>query len=225
MWFQRHLSLYCCKLEISELCQILPGSNNSPPHHPSTRFWLRFERVTSGSRLNRGLSDHSVWKSNIRDDKNLMDIIKKSFAKLCWKTHLKWDRILQIALCILVIPRTRIGWSHYEITYRRPLLAPKNKKRNVSNTAGKIKQYVQQTGQLLTTMHTFVFHRSPLAWKLPYIPSKQETWYCWKCEKEQCHGRDSMLLWIKEYQRKWRIDAKQSPVGLPGMDAFLSPIS
>ena len=34
-----------------------------------------------------------------------------------------------------------------------------------------------------------------------------------------------MLLWIKEYQRKWGIDAKQGPVGLPGMDAFLSPIS
>ena len=109
-----------------------------------------------------GHIDHSVWKSNIRDDKNLLtDIIKKSFAKLCWKTHLKRDKILQLALCILVIPRTRIGWSHYEIIYRRPLLAPKNKKRNVSNTAGKIKQYVQQTGQLLTTLHTFVFNRSP----------------------------------------------------------------
>lgn len=71
-----------------------------------------------------------------------------------------------------MIPRTRTGWSHYEIMYRRPLLAPKNKKRNVSNKAGKIKQYVQQTGQLLTTMHTFVFHGSPPCLQTPLHPFK-----------------------------------------------------
>ena len=69
-------------------------------------------------------------EKNIGSDKSASEgHIKKTFTKLCYKTHLKWDKILTIALLyVLVDPRSGLGLSPYEITYRRSCLAPKSKK-------------------------------------------------------------------------------------------------
>lgn len=89
--------------------------------------------------------------------------LKKTIAKLCQETHLKWDKVLPIALLrIRVAPRSGLGLSPYETIYGRPFLAPWGKWEDPhAITEIRLKQYVQHLGQILTTMHEFISSRSP----------------------------------------------------------------
>lgn len=63
-----------------------------------------------------------------KNRKKMNHTLKKTLAKLCQETQLKWGKVLPIAvLQVRVAPRSRLGLSSDEIICGRPFLSPKAK--------------------------------------------------------------------------------------------------
>ena len=149
---------------------------------------------------------HASWRPQSTGKTEKMNhTIKKTLAKICQETHLKWDQALPIALLrIRVAPRSGLKLSPFEIVYGKPLRI------SVLGTPpldleheARIKQYVQHLGQTLTILHKFAHCRSvypsdePLH---PFQPGDQVLLKTWKAQgpeqqlSEQWTGPYDVLL-------------------------------
>ena len=82
--------------------------------------------------------------------------------------------MLPIALLrIRVAPRSSLSLSPYEILYGRPFFAHHRELGNVTLLhESKVKHYVQQLNDVITSMNEFIFYRSPLRLEVPLPPFK-----------------------------------------------------
>ena len=98
--------------------------------------------------------------------------VKKTLAKICKETHLKWDLALLIALLwIKVAPRSGLKLSSFEIVCGRPFqsrfwecLPPPD-----LDHGWEVKQYAQHSGQTLTILHKFAHCRSAYSSDKPFL--------------------------------------------------------
>ena len=88
--------------------------------------------------------------------------VRKTLAKICQETHLKWDQALPSALLrIRVAPVSWLKLSPFEIVYRNPLpISDLGTPPPDLGHGARIRPYVQHVGQTLTVLHKFARCRS-----------------------------------------------------------------
>ncbi|KAK1346944.1 hypothetical protein QTO34_000804 [Cnephaeus nilssonii] len=90
--------------------------------------------------------------------------LKQAMAKLCQETTLPWTDILPLVLLWLhCTPRSRVGFSHFEILYGRPppLIRPKGDLGEIGNL--EIQKQLQGLGKTVFEVHRWVIDRIPIS--------------------------------------------------------------
>ena len=138
---------------------------------------------------------HSAWRPQYTGKTEKTNhSLKKTLAKFCQETPLKWDRMLLIVLHIEIAPRSKLGLSSFEILSERLFLASIEGNKTALGQELNVKQYVPHLSQLLVTFHEFMSPRSPPHLETPlHTPVEPKT----KCCSRSAKNGDQNNSWKK----------------------------